>query len=113
MHLIGLWCHESHVLLDSTKTMLLFCRFALAHEGRMCRRTVTLAFFQEDPSSGSECCDVCSGEDDLKDYQGEMVSIIKAAQEIPGYGEVKVRLAFWALFVLCFPDSQGQVSNSN
>ena len=24
-------------------------------------------------------------------YQREMISIIKAAQEIPGYGEVKVR----------------------
>ena len=71
------------------------CRFALAHEGRMCCRVVTLDFFDEDPCSGScdsECCDVCSGEHNLKDYQGEIVSIIKAAQEIPGYGEVKVRL---------------------
>ncbi len=41
----------------------------------------------------SECCDVCSGDHDLKDYHGEIVSILKAAQEIPGYGEVKVRLS--------------------
>ena len=65
----------------------------------MYRRVVTLDFFQEDPCSGScdECCDVCSGDHNLKDYQGEIVSIIKVAQEIPGFGEVKVRLTFWAL----------------
>ena len=27
----------------------------------------------------------------MMDYQREMISIIKAAQEIPGYAEVKVR----------------------
>ena len=70
------------------------CRFALAHEGHTCRRRVILEYFQENPcsrSSEDECCDVCSGDHDMMDYQREMISIIKAAQEIPGYGEVKVR----------------------
>ena len=73
---------------------LLLCRFDLAHEGHTCRRRVILEYFQEDPCSGSsedECCDVCSGDHDMMDCQKEMISIIKAAQEIPGYGEVKVR----------------------
>ena len=39
----------------------------------------------------------------MMDYQREMISIIKAAQEIPGYGEVKVRefLLVASYFVLC------------
>ena len=72
---------------------LLLCRFALGHEGHTCRRRVILEYFQEDPCSGSsedECCDVCSGDHDMMDCQKEMISIIKAAQEIPGYGGVKV-----------------------
>ena len=84
---------------------LLLCRFALAHEGHTCRRRVILEYFQEDPCSGSsedECCDVCSGDHDMMDYQKEMTSIIKAAQEIPGYGEVKVRQCLLvASYIFC------------
>ena len=41
----------------------------------------------------------------MMDYQKEMISIIKAAQEIPGYDEVKVRqclLVASYIFCACF-----------
>ena len=66
-----------------------------------------LEYFQEDPCSGSsedECCDVCSGDHDMMDYQKEMISIIKAVQEIPGIwrSESKTVLVSSILYILCF-----------
>ena len=70
-------------------------RFALAHEGRMCRRSVLLEYLGEESSAASAengCCDDCSSDLELMDYQKEVLAAIQAVQEIPNYGERKVRL---------------------
>lgn len=70
-------------------------RFALAHEGKMCRRNVLLEYLGEEldiPPAETGCCDVCSCNFELIDYQKEVLAAIQAVQEIPNYGERKVRL---------------------
>ncbi len=78
-------------------------RFALAHEGHKCRRAVILEFFDEPVPSGkggeSGCCDVCSSDYTMTDYKDELVSIIQVAQDIPGYGEVKVNSGPFSSFL--------------
>ena len=72
---------------------LLLCRFSLAHEGHTCRRYVILEYFQEQKQKqrGWVLWCMCLGDHDMMDYQREMISFIKPAQIIPGYGEVKVQ----------------------
>ena len=70
-------------------------RFALAHEGKMCRRNVLLEYLGEESNTAlaeNECCDVCSSDLELIDNQKEVSAAIQAVQEIPDYGERKVRL---------------------
>ena len=70
-------------------------RFALAHEGKMCRRNVLLEYLGEESNTAlaeNGCCDVCSSDLELIDYQKEVSAAIQAVQEIPDYGERKVRL---------------------
>ena len=70
-------------------------RFALAHEGKMCHKNVLLEYLGEEsniPTAETGCCDVCSSDFELIDYQKEVLATIQAVQEIPNYGKRKVRL---------------------
>ena len=61
----------------------------------MCRRNVLLEYLGEEsniPPAETGCCDVCSCDFELIDYQKEVLAAIQAVQEIPNYGEQKVRL---------------------
>ena len=61
----------------------------------MCRRNVLLEYLGEEsniPLAKTGCCDVCSSDFELIDYQKEVLAVIQAVQEIPNYGERKVRL---------------------
>jgi len=61
----------------------------------MCRRNVFLEYLGEDVSTATAengCCDVCSSNCELVDYQKEVCAAIQAVQELPSYGERKVSL---------------------
>ena len=56
-------------------------RFALAHEGKMCRRNVLLEYLGEESNTApaeNGCCDVCSSDFELIDYQKEVLAAIHA-----------------------------------
>ncbi len=77
-------------------------RFALAHEGKMCRRSVFLEYLGENPSTVTAengCCNVCSNVCEVADYQKEVSAIVRVVQEIPNYGERKVPLSIIHFYV--------------
>jgi len=39
---------------------------------------------------GRQCCDVCEMAKEVCDCQAEILAILKAVREIPGYGDSKV-----------------------
>lgn len=58
-----------------------------------CRRKVILKHFGEDATNSiaqGKCCDVCEMAKEVCDRQAEILAILKAVREIPGYGESKV-----------------------
>ena len=51
-------------------------RFALVHEGKMCHKNVLLEYLGEEsniPPAETGCCDVCSSDFELIDYQKEVL----------------------------------------
>lgn len=69
-------------------------RFVYAHLHQKCCRKVLVEYFGEDATDldcPGECCDVCSGSNNLKNSQAEMMAVCKAVRVIPGTGETKVR----------------------
>ena len=55
-------------------------RFALAHEGKMCHRNVLCEYLGEElniPPAETGCCDVCSSDFELIDYQKEVLTAIQ------------------------------------
>lgn len=59
-----------------------------------CQRKVIMDYFEEgsaiSPVSYS-CCDVCENQsEDILDRREEVVTVLRAVQEIPGNGEIKV-----------------------
>ena len=70
-------------------------RFALAHLVNSCRRKVILEYFKEECNisgyTGAYCFDVCSSPLLVANCQSEMTAVIRAATELSGFGEEKVR----------------------
>ncbi len=88
---------------------LFLCRFVLSHLVKQCRRKVILQHFGEDPADGiaeQRCCDVCELTDQDDDRQSEILAVLKAVKEIPGFGETKVcsnetKVIVWHNIMIC------------
>ena len=72
------------------------CRFVYSDVGGICRRKIILEYFGEDTAltETDHCCDACESTLDMKDAQKQLVAILNAVVEKPGFGEKKVCMSF-------------------
>ena len=72
-------------------------RFINSSIAGVCCRKVLLDYFDEDTkriSSEAVCCYVCDSvkPEDMRDAQDEIKLVLKAVEDQPGFGEVKVHV---------------------
>ena len=80
-------------------------RFAFAHLHGKCRRSVILEYFGEemiDFDDGEVCCDVCAGvsSQPMVNCLNEMQAVVRAVEELPNLGEIKVIFTYMQEVVL-------------
>ncbi len=72
---------------------LFLSRLVFSHLVKQCRWKAILQHFGEHSADGiaeQRCCDVCEPTDQYDDRQSEILAVLKAVKEIPGFCETKV-----------------------